>query len=162
MATNLQFIKSESADSVRSFTITDIFSASYDVYQVYVRGNGSQNVSSISAEFLDSGGSDIAQGAYDYAILRMKPDASFDDVYGVNANSFEYAYTSATDNDFCALFTVYNPFSSSSYTFCNIQGMSVYGEKSIIVATSTTSATSMKFYANQNYTPIVVSVYGVK
>ena len=42
MATNLEFIKRESADSVSSFTITDIFSANYDVYQVFVTGNGSE------------------------------------------------------------------------------------------------------------------------
>ena len=71
MATNLQFIKSATADSVSSFTVTDMFSAQYDVYEVFIRGNGSQNVSSLSAEFLDSGGSDIAQGAYGFAVLRL-------------------------------------------------------------------------------------------
>ena len=162
MATNLDFIKRESADSVSSFTITDIFSANYDVYQVYITGNGSQNVSTLSAEFLDSGGSDIAQGAYDYAILRLDPSSTFGEVPVENGNSFEFMYTGSSDKDFGGLITVYNPFSSSSYTFATIQSMSLQGEKGICVATSTTSATSMKFYANQNFTPIVVSVFGVK
>ena len=162
MATNLQFIKEESAYDVSSFTITDIFSDSYDVYQVFVRGNGRATVGSLSAEFLDSSGSDIAQGAYDYAILRLLPAGSFGDVYGVNANSFEYTYPGSSDYDFSALLTVYNPYSSSTYTFCSTQSMSLQGNKGVIAATSTTSATGMKFYANQNYTPIVVSVYGVK
>ena len=162
MATNLQFIKKESADNVSSLTVTDMFSAQYDVYEVFLRGNGSQNVGSITAEFLDSGGSDIAQGAYDFATLRMKPSSAFDDVYGENGNSFEMVYTSASDKDFGIKMTVFNPFSSSTYTFATIQAMSAYGAKGITVAKSTTSATSMKFYANQNYTPINVSVYGVK
>ena len=162
MSTNLQFIKSASADSVSSLTVTDMFSAQYDVYEVFIRGNGSQNVSSLSAEFLDSGGSDIAQGAYDFAVLRLNTGSSFDDVYGENGNSFEFAYTGSTDKDFAVKITVFNPFSSSTYTFATIQSMSLSGEKAITVAKSTTSATSMKFYANQNYTPINVSVYGVK
>ena len=162
MATNLQFIKSASADSVSSFTVTDMFSAQYDVYEVFIRGNGSQNVSSLSAEFLDSGGSDIAQGAYDFAVLRLNTGSSFDEVNGTNSNSFEFAYTGSSDKDFAVKITVFNPFSSSSYTFATIQSMSLSGEKGIAVAKSTTSATSMKFYANQNYTPINVSVYGVK
>ena len=162
MATNLQFIKSVSADSVSSLTVTDMFSAQYDVYEVFIRGNGSQNVSSLNAEFLDSGGSDIAQGAYDFAVLRLNTGSSFDEVNGTNSNSFEFAYTGSSDKDFGVRITVFNPFSSSTYTFATIQSTSLSGEKGITVAKSTTSATSMKFYANQNYTPTKVSVYGVK
>ena len=158
MATELQFIKSASADNVSSLTVTDIFSANYDVYEVFIRGNGSQNVGSLSAEFLDSGGSDIGQSNYDYAILRMHPFEAFSNVNGTNGNSFEFAYTGSSDKDFGAKITVFNPFSSSSYTFANIQSMSITGEKAIVVATVTTSAVSMKFYANQNYTPVDVSV----
>jgi hypothetical protein len=162
MATNLQFVKSESADSVSSLSVLNMFSAQYDVYEVFVRGNGSASVGSLSAEFLDSGGSDIAQGAYDTAILRLDPTTSFGEVRTTNANSFEFAYPSATDHDFAVKFTVFNPYSSSSYTFTTIQSMAKQGEKAIAVAKSTTSAEGMKFYANQNYTPINVSVYGVK
>jgi len=162
MASNLEFIKSESANNVSSLTVTDMFSAQYDVYEVFIRGNGSANVGSISAEFLDSSDADIAQGAYDRATLRMKVGGAFDDIYGTNQNSFEMVYTSASDKDFGIKITVYNPFSGSSYTFATIQAMSAYGAKGLTVAKSTTSATGMKFYANQNYTPINVTVYGVK
>ncbi len=161
MATNLEFIKSATGTSVSSFTITDIFSDSYDVYQVFIRGNGSATVSSLAAEFLDSSGSDIAQGNYDTAILRLDPSSTFGEVRTTSANSFEYVYPSSTDNDFASLITVYNPY-ETEYTFATIQSMSNQGSKAIAVAKSTTSATGMKFYANQNYTPIVVSVYGVK
>jgi len=162
MATNLEFIKSASADNVTSFTITDIFSDKYDVYEVFVRGNGSQNVGSLNAEFLDSSGTDIAQGAYDTAILRLNPASTFGEVRTTNANSFEWAYPSGSDFDFGAKITVYNPYSTSSYTFATIQSMAKQGEKAIVVAKSTTSAEQMAFYANQHFTPINVSVFGVK
>ena len=161
MAGNLEFIKSASGTGITSLTVTDMFSSDYSVYQVYLRGNGSQNVGSLAAEFLDSGGTDIAQGAYDTAILRLDPTTTFGEVRTTNANSFEIAYTSATDNDFGILITVFNPY-ETSYTFATIQAMSKQGTKAIVVAKSTTSAEQMKFYANQQFTPIDVSVYGVK
>ena len=162
MASNLEFIKYESADNVSSLTVTNMFSAKYDVYEVYVRGNGSQNVGSLTAEFLDSSDTDIAQGAYDTAILRLNPATTFGEVRTTNANSFEWAYPSGSDFDFGAKITVYHPFEGSSYTFATIQSMAKQAEKAIVVAQSTTSAEGMKFNANQNYTPINVSVYGVK
>ena len=162
MATNLQFIKSESADDVSSLTVNNIFSADYDVYEVIVKGNGSQNVSSLTAEFVDSGGSDIGTGAYDQAIYRLHYNQAFDEVRTVGGNSFEYAFTSHVDHDFASKLTVYNPFSSSQFTFATIQSASQSGEKNAIVCAVTTSATGMKFSANQNYTPINVTVYGVK
>ena len=54
MASNLEFIKSQSANNVSSLTVSNMFSAKYKVYEVYLRGNGSQNVGAIYAEFLDS------------------------------------------------------------------------------------------------------------
>jgi len=36
MATNLEFIKSETGTSVTSLSVTDCFSADYDVYQVLI------------------------------------------------------------------------------------------------------------------------------
>jgi len=158
---NLEFIKSATATGVTSLTVTDMFSAQYDVYEVFVTGNGSQNVGSITAEFLDSGGSDIAQGAYGFAVLRLDPTTSYGEVNGTTSNSFEFAYTGSSDKDFAVKITVFNPFSSSSYTFATIQSMSLQGEKGITVAKSTTSAEQMKFNANQQFTPIDVSVYGL-
>tara|TARA_B100001939_G_scaffold318419_1_gene305826 strand:+ start:3109 stop:3597 length:489 start_codon:yes stop_codon:yes gene_type:complete len=162
MASNLEFIKFGTADDVSSFTITDIFSDKYDVYEVFVIGNGSANVGSLSMEFLDSGGTDIAQGAYDNAMQRMKIGSAFDEIRGTNLNSTEWVYPGGSDRDFAAKIIVYNPFSSSTYTFATHQSMSQHGEKGIAVAKSTTSAVSLKFRANQNFTPIKVSVYGVK
>jgi len=162
MATNLQFIKSQSADNVSSLTVTDMFSAQYEVYEVFVRGNGSQNVSSLTAEFLDSGGSDIGTSKYDQAIFRLHYNQTFDQVRTQGGNSFEYAFTSHVDHDFASKLTIHNPFSSSKFTFATIQSASQSGEKDAIVCAVTTSATGMKFNANQNYTPIHVAVYGVK
>jgi hypothetical protein len=162
MASNLEFIKSQSANNVTSLIVSNMFSDKYEVYEVFVSGNGSQNVSSLSAEFLDSSDNDIGQGNYHTAIYRLRVTHAFDPVRTQGANSFEYAYPSSTDNDFASKFTIYNPFSSSAFTYATIQSASIYGEKNAIACKVTTSATGMKFSANQHYTPIRVSVYGVK
>jgi len=159
---NLEFIKSQSADSVSSLTVNNIFSADYDVYEIYVMGNGSQNVSSLGAEFVDSGGSDIGQGAYDTAIHRLHYNQAFDDVRTTGAGTFEFAFTSHVDHDFASRLTVFNPFSSSKFTYANIQSASQTAEKNIVFCGVTTSATGIKFGANQSFTPIHVNVYGVK
>lgn len=162
MATNLEFIKSESADNVSSLTVTNMFSAKYDVYEVFVTGNGSQNTGSITAQFLDSSGTALGSGNVEYAVQRLKYASAYDPIYSATGNAFEMVYTGAADLDFGIKMTVYNPFSNSEFTYVNVQAISEHAAKGIVCVSSTTSAEQMKFYANQNYTPIKVSVYGVK
>lgn len=162
MAANLEFIKSESADNVSSLTVTNIFSAKYDVYEVFVTGNGSQNTGSITAQFLDSSGTAIGLGSVQQAVQRLKYASAYDPIWGATNNAFEMVYTGAADLDFGIKMTVYNPFSNSEFTYVGIQAISEHAAKGIVCIGSTTSAEQMKFYANQNYTPIKVSVYGVK
>ena len=80
MASNLEFIKSQSANNVTSLIVSNMFSDKYEVYEVFVSGNGSQNVSSLSAEFLDSSDNDIGQGNYHTAIYRLRVTSAFDPV----------------------------------------------------------------------------------
>lgn len=162
MASDLEFITSGIAHNVSSFTLSNMFSDKYDYYQVLVTGNGSANVGSISAEFLDNSDADVAQGAYEYATYRLKPTGAFDQIRATTANSFELVYTTASDYDFGMILNVYTPFQSNRYTFATIEASSRYAAKGVVVAKSTTSVTGMKFYANQNWTPIKISVYGVK
>ena len=161
MATNLQFIKSVSADNVAQLDITDCFNDNYDVYEMYWTGNGSQNVGDLAWKYLDSGGNVFANGNVDQATLRMNPSSSFSEVRDTNSNTPRGIYTGSSDKDFAMKFVFFNPF-SSNYKFALMQGMSLYGGKSIFVQKDTTVAYGIRFFANQNFTPINVSVYGVK
>ena len=161
MATNLQFIKSVSADNVAQLDITDCFNDNYDVYEMYWTGNGSQNVGDLAWKYLDSGGNVFANGNVDQATLRMNPSSSFSEVRDTNSNTPRGIYTGSSDKDVAMKFVFFNPF-SSNYKFALMQGMSLYGGKSIFVQKDTTVAYGIRFFANQNFTPINVSVYGVK
>ena len=161
MSTNLQFITSASADNVSQLDLTNCFNANYDVYEMYWTGNGSQNVGDLAWKYLDSGGNVFANGNVDQATLRMNPSSSFSEVRDTNSNTPRGIYTGSSDKDFAMKFVFFNPF-SSDYKFALMQGMSLYGGKSIFVQKDTTVAYGIRFFANQNFTPINVSVFGVK
>ena len=166
---NLEFIKSASGSSVSSLSVTDCFSASYDVYQLTVRqdtaaGNG------VKTQLIDSGGSTITTSNYDYAVYSMKSNTSFSDAdRTTNTDSMRLLYQGTNDSG--AIMYIYNPFSSSSYTFGQSQqslyyggaGIPLMGIKAISVLKLTTSCTGIKFTPiSPNFTDIAVSVYGVK
>jgi hypothetical protein len=161
MATNLEFIKSVSADNVAQLDITDCFNANYDVYEMYWTGNGSQNVGDLAWKYLDSGGNVFANGNCDQANIRMNPSAAYGQLSEINSNTPRGIYTSATDTDFAMKFVFFNPF-SNNYKFAIMQGMSVYSGKAIYVQKDTTVAYGIRVYANQNFTPVKLSIYGVK
>ena len=60
MATNLEFIKSASGSGVSSLSVTDCFSADYDVYFVQVAKSLNSVEANLDIRFIDSGGSIIS------------------------------------------------------------------------------------------------------
>jgi len=172
MSTNLQFIKSASATGATSISVTDCFTSNYDVYAITLSGfvNSSGNPSQLSLRFIDNSDSIISTSNYDTAVLNGRSDSSF----------VEYSNTNQTDSEFfgqvdyppestSACLNIFNPNSTSSYTFFNVQTSSavsgaLYGYKGIGVLTETTEVTGIQFLGHTTHTfdEGVVSVYGVK
>ena len=166
MATNLQFIKSASGSGVSSLSVTDCFSANYDVYTVVCRGDFSNSNAFIYLRFLDSGGSEISASNYDYANSVMESYTSFSESKSTNQDHLERIVYSNNGNDFGFEINIFNPYDSSSYSFCQWQsgGMSslgLVGIKSIGVLKQSATMSGIKIY-NPTFTDINVSVYGVK
>lgn len=158
---NLEFITSASGTGITQLDLTNCFSADYDVYEMYWTGNGSQNVGDLAWKYLDSGGNVFVNGNVDQAVMRMDPAAAFGQISEINVNTPRGIYTGSSDRDFAMKFVFFNPF-SSNYKFALMQGMSLFGGKSIFVQKDTTVAYGVRLFANQQFTPINVSVYGVK
>jgi len=77
MATNLEFIKSQTLDSANSFNITDIFSDKYDVYKITITGlQHSSNRQVINTRVINSGGV-VSTSNYEYAGVIMGSDTTF-------------------------------------------------------------------------------------
>ena len=177
MATNLQFIKSASGTSVSSLSVTDCFSADYDVYKIV--GHTAEYLPTVATDvidlriqFIDSVGSVISASEYDTARLTMKAEASFDNDKQTST-TYMYGLMLFGDYDNAGMVNyVYNPNDSSSYTFMQGQGAGGYntannrfrGTKQIGVHKSAEQITGIHFFSsNVSYSfNVTISVYGVK
>jgi len=164
---NLEFIKSEAiTSSVANVSITNVFSANYDVYKIVADITSSSGDSDGSLQFIDASDNVETGSNYDWAMLIMKSETSF----------FEYKNTGQTN--MTALFHgteqgsantiyVYNPFSSSSYTFVQGQasgesGTNLRGYKNIGVLKLAESMSGFKLTFDVNATSGNINVFGVK
>jgi len=173
MATNLQFIKSDSGTSVSSLSITDCFSANYDVYKVVI-----DNIDFVSADltfrFINASGV-VSSANYDNAILLQRSYGAFADTNAVNGTNFgsigfyDQSGGIGTGKGGATVITIYNPFSSSTYSFANWSnaGVSSIGtpvRKGIGVLKVAESHTGINFLdgAGGTIAGVSASVYGVK
>ena len=172
MATNLQFIKSVSgASSSSSISITNVFSAQYDVYVItYNCVSNSSSPKGINMRLINSSDSVITNSNYDFAVLEMKAFTTFGQIRNTNQTNFidVLGYNDLANEGTSGKFELYNPF-QSSYTFLTQQSMGLHnGEeiahKSIGVLTEATSCTGFNiFMSSTDFTSETkFTVYGVK
>ena len=171
MATNLEFIKSASGTSVSSLSVTDCFSADYDVYQIVIgvseltTGNGWVNL-----RFLDSSGTEINQTEYDYASLVIRAYSAFLEEKATSVTYIDKILHISTDlTGSNTWINIFNPYDSSSYTFTQSQSNGnattpyFIGNKAIGVHKVAEQLSGIILYPPAgNFASIDVSVYGVK
>ena len=173
MATNLEFIKSLTPNgSSSSLSITDVFSAEYNVYFVtYFITSDSGSPKDVHLRFINSSDTIVTNSNYDYAYAQMNSGGSFTDTGAVNQDKVT-GMLGATDfapEGASGKFEVYSPFSSSDFTFVTQQAANSHnntraGWKGIAVLTETTSITGLNiFLSSTNPTDASnITVYGVK
>ena len=170
MATNLQFIKSVSGSGVNEFSITDCFSANYDVYKIYVVDYEQSHTTYPYLRFINASGVDSSSN-YDYAGLQLWANTTF----GQNKNTGQNAmydvigYSDANEPQGGITFDIFNPYDSSSYTFMKCQSATnsyqpAVGVKSIGVQKVAQQVTgfALGFGGGYTWTNITVNVFGVK
>ena len=169
MATNLEFIKSASGTSVSSLSVTDCFSADYDVYAFFIVKQDTTADGDTHLRFIDSGGSVITASEYDTAQLSLGSYATFGEGRATNAdriyNVHQGQAVSAENGG--SINYIYNPNDSSSYTFLQAQsgstvGGTLYGGKGISVHKSAETIRGINFHTTAYWGSGTVSVYGVK
>ena len=167
MATNLQFIKSQSIEgSVSSISVTDVFSSSYDVYTITANITCSGGDGNGSLQFIDASGNVETGSNYDWAMLIMRNDSGFYD-YKDTGQTTMTALFNGTETGSANTIYVYNPFNSSAYTFTQSQtvgesGSNLRGYKGIGIHELAESMTGFKLTFDVNATDGKISVYGVK
>ena len=170
---NLEFIKSATGSSVSSLSVTDCFSDNYDVYAVTIaklEGLASSGNRLINMRFIDGTGSIISSTQYDWAAQNLRSYSAFTDDKTVSDNAIERVQIYGSDNlAGGTVLYIYNPYSSSSYTFTAWQSGGLiegpprlYGLKGIGVHKSTQTITGVAFVTNADNVNLTVNVYGVK
>lgn len=171
MVASTTFIKSASGVGVSSLSVTNCFSADFDVYEVTANFSKSTSATNwASLRFIDSGGSVIADAEYDYASLSMFDYAAFGEERGTSQTGISRVAFMAIDAvGGGTKFKIYNPYDSSSFTFTNFQGgagttSQVWGSKVIGVHKSAEQITGLNIVGDSAYTfdNIEINVFGVR
>ena len=170
MAGSLEFIKSATGSSVTSLDITDCFNANYDVYQINLVQFDRSTTGSAGLRLLDSTGTIITQNEYDFAYMNMRSYSTFAESRATNTSVLDgmaYSQTTALDTTTGAVWNIFNPYDSSSYTFSKgqssvmVDGYGVVGYKAIGVHKSAEQITGFQIYTNAVSFNATVKVYGL-
>jgi len=170
MAGNLEFIKSTTGSSVTSLDVTDCFSADYDVYQINLVQFDRSTAGSASLRLLDSSGTVITANEFDFAYMNMRSYSTYAESRTVNTSvlsAIAYSQTTALDTTTGAVWNIFNPYDSSSYTFSKgqssvmVDGFGVTSYKAIGVHKSAEQITGFQIYTNAVSFNATVKVYGL-
>jgi len=173
----LQFIHKETISGSTSTTnVTSCFTSDYDVYKIYSTGISTAGTDyvDLNMRLIDSGGSVISDNEYNYEKLNMLTWTSFTETSSENQSSFLRAFSESTDQapeSQGGEITVYNPNSSSSYTFITYANSQKYGGSYMTglkgigvhtVAETITGFQLLESNGSRPYSSGVILVYGVK
>jgi hypothetical protein len=175
MATNLQFIKSVTANNSTSLSIDEVFTTDYDVYYISLQGFDDDNVvaSRWYYRFLDSTGTVITASEYDYAGLDMRSGTAFAERRGTNAIGMDLYFVTDSGTGYAGTGGIYvfNPADTGSYTFLTAQTSSFSDETNLLgtkavgvhkVAEAIRGFNISVFSGVHNLQNGKMSVYGVK
>jgi len=172
---NLRLInETEITSSQSSTNITDVFSSNFDIYKITLQDISTVGTTDvdINARFINSSGSVDTTGTYHYAVLQLKSYSAFTENRGTTYNRIDRITLSDQSPEAQgSVIYVYNPFSSSSYTFLNWQSSysrdNGYGEgfKGIGCLLELSSITGIQFFdvnTDRPYNSGTIRVYGLR
>jgi hypothetical protein len=171
MAGSLELTKFvEVSSATANVDVTDCFNDKFDVYKItFSDATSSFDGSSNNVRFINSSGSVISSSNYDFAYLRLRADSSYNELQGTSQDKLlEAGGILPNTEGVGTVLYVFNPFSSSNFTFVIMQMSSMSGTqdrnyKYIGLLKDTSSITGIRFInADGNTTSAKISVYGVK
>ena len=175
MAGSLELISTTTmTDDVQTVNITNVFSDKYDVYMIKGSNMIGKNstASGANLRFINASDSVVSSSDYHYAQLTLKGEASFSENRSTTETRLFNVFSSLDNNGQSQgnIAYIFNPFSSSLFTFCQWQGASMpsnlRGHKGIGMLESTVSMTGFQVELNESASRFSgegkVSVYGVK
>ncbi len=168
---NLRLInETEITSSVSSVNVTDVFSADFDIYKIVTNGfEDTTNTPNLMIRFINSSGSVISASNYDYAYLNMRADASFPENRATSQTYIRgfFGFSDPTYSQGSVSY-IFNPYSSSSYTFALSQFSSFQtatrSVKNIGVLKQTASMTGFQLFDidSTDFSEGVIRTYGLR
>jgi hypothetical protein len=167
---NLRLInETEITSAVRSVNITDVFSADFDIYKIV----GNTNFTAeeyIDFRLINSSGSVVSASSYDNAGLLMQSSTTSSENKNTNVTKAQFlSYAGDVVAEAGSFVTwVFNPYSTSSYTFLLSQGgakrtANTLITKGISVLKQTSSITGFQLLPNtSNVDNASLRTYGLR
>ena len=106
---NLRLINETTATSVSSISVTDVFSADFDIYKITAVGDFTNGNQVVNSRFINSSGSVVSTSNYNYAILSMESSSSFNQDRSTNNSFMRRMVYSHNGNDFGFTLYIFNP-----------------------------------------------------
>jgi len=161
--------KTLATDGVSEVDITDVFSEDFDIYKITFTDLQTNSGADFNMRWLNTSGNPITSSEYDRCKYYMNSNVSAGDVRTTNRDHIQrpadaFGYSSAQDTGFGVMY-VYNPFSSSSFTYFSAQGGTLAAvlssSRDIGVLTETTSLGGFRFYVSTTFKKLTVNTYGL-
>jgi len=166
MAGSLEFVKSASGSTVSSLSVTDCFSANYDVYQVTVTTLQTSEAANINLRFIDESGV-VSSSTYDNALLVMPSNASYSQIKSAGQTSIGgISYNGADAYGASINMMVFNPYDSAGFTFLTNQSNAWTGVlqsyKGIGMEETAQIITGINFFPSAGTVTMEIKIYGLK
>ena len=167
---NLRLINETSASNVTKISVTDVFSADFDIYKIIIKNVDTTFENYQYARFINSSGSVVTASNYHYASQYLRSYNTFTEVRSTNDDEFVRfgVQDTGTEDSNGLVAYIFNPYSSSSYSFFINQhsgqgSLGQVGMKGIGVYHQTTSMGGMQFYpASGTYDTVTVQIFGLR
>lgn len=166
---SLRLLNETSASSVASVSITDVFSADYDIYKIVVDTYQPSTGDTLNIRLINSSGSVITASNYDKATKVLRSYNTFQNDNFANIDKFfQMSDNNATAVGVGLSVYVYNPFNSDRYSFITQSEYSYTssgskGYKGVGVLKQLVSMSGVNFYGHggHNFT-LNAKVYGLR
>jgi hypothetical protein len=172
---NLRLInETEITSAVSTLEVQDVFSADFDIYKVVMNNFSVTTATQVETflKFINASGSVVSSSNYDRASLYMRTDNVFGEIKSTNDTKIHYAVGSLDQSPQggSSVHYIFNPYSSSSYTFDLNQSSSFYAlpryvsGKGIGVLKQTSSMTGLQIVLSGTNTISsgIVRTYGLR
>ena len=132
MSGSLELINKTTFSSVSTVNVDNVFSADYDVYKITLDTGAQYGL----LQFLDSSGGLTTDNKYDTARHNLKINTTVSEtkVQEFDSGIFAFSESSGSGAGGGNVLYVYNPFSSSSYTFVTAQTVDINNSAAFRIA----------------------------